>query len=381
MNVFRKPISVLSKCASAIVHGLYMWVWLRPQQLVELIFRPEFYTSPTYYPEHPERLRSHWSQFWNQVGEIMRFGRINTLYFLCGYDVKTREEQKEYVHYNTFMRRRIELNAASGISCASILRDKLVFAVYSDGLGLNNANNLFFTVEGVLYDFASKKSVGYGAISGLGNKRLFCKPLDGQCGRGIFVMEVEDGKVMIEGEVKDEEALRSLFAKGRYLVQEFITQHPEMSRLHPQSINTIRLLTVRSLKDGQIHVMPSILRVGTGDSIVDNTTQGGLAIGINLDNGYLKQYGFYKPDFGLKVDEHPDSKIRFAEFQIPYFAEVVHQAKYYHSMLPDLHSIGWDIAIGENGPIFIEGNDNWEITGPQTCNGGLRKYFEEYFFA
>ena len=176
------------------------------------------------------------------------------------------------------------------------------------------------------------------------------------------------------------------------MIQAFVRQHPAMSSLHSQSVNTIRLLTVRSLKDGQIHVMPSILRIGTGDSIVDNTSQGGLAVGIDIETGYLKQYGFYKPDFGydvivngvetprFKEEEHPDSHIKFAEFKIPYFEEVVRQAKYYHAMMPTLHSIGWDIAIGEDGPIFIEGNDNWEITGPQTCNGGLRKEFEAYFY-
>ena len=57
----------------------------------------------------------------------------------------------------------------------------------------------------------------------------------------------------------------------------------------------------------------------------------------------------------------------------------VAMAKYFHSLL-DLHSIGWDIAIGENGPIFIEGNDNWEINGPQSCNRGLAKEFKEYFY-
>lgn len=49
-------------------------------------------------------------------------------------------------------------------------------------------------------------------------------------------------------------------------------------------------------------------------------------------------------------------------------------------MLPELHSVGWDIAIGDAGPIFIEGNDNWEINGPQICNGGLRKEFNELFY-
>jgi hypothetical protein len=34
--------------------------------------------------------------------------------------------------------------------------------------------------------------------------------------------------------------------------------------------------------------------------------------------------------------------------------------------------IGWDIAITPDGPVFIEGNDNPEISGLQTVNGGLK---------
>jgi len=256
----------------------------------------------------------------------------------------------------------------------------MLFSIFLDGLGLKCGNTLFYTLNGDLYDYATKAVTSMDAITSLGTKKLFCKPLDGQCGKGIFILQVEDGKMFIDNEPIDAAGLKEHCSDGRYLIQEFVAQHPMMSQLHPQSINTVRLLTVRGLKDQQIHIMPSILRVGTGDNFVDNTSRGGLAIGINLETGYLKQYGFYKPAYGLKTEEHPDSHIRFAEFQIPYFEEVKRQAVYIHSMLPNIHSIGWDIAIGEEGPIFIEGNDNWEITGPQTCNGGLKKYFDEYFY-
>ena len=60
-----------------------------------------------------------------------------------------------------------------------------------------------------------------------------------------------------------------------------------------------------------------------------------------------------------------DSGIVFSEFTIPFLSEACEQAKYFHSMLPGLQSIGWDIAIGNDGPVFIEGNDNWEINGQQ----------------
>lgn len=33
-----------------------------------------------------------------------------------------------------------------------------------------------------------------------------------------------------------------------------------------------------------------------------------------------------------------------------------------HREFHGIRSIGWDVAITENGPCFIEGNDNWEIS-------------------
>lgn len=370
----------MNKKILTLVKALYLLFWVRPKNFIELICRPCFWTSPTYYPEYPDKLRSHWSQFWNQVGEIIRFGRINTLYYMWGYDTKTRAEQRQYVHYNVFMRRRCELNNSADKATVAVLRDKLDFAFFTEKLGLKGPDTLFYTQDNKLLAFPSQIEVGQQALLDLGEARLFCKPLDGQCGKGIFILDIKDGKLSVEGEPMTFDQLMVRFSGGRYLMQRFLQQHPQMAALHPQSINTIRLLTVRSLKDGQIHLMPSILRVGTGSNVMDNTTQGGLAIGINLETGYLLQYGFYKPRFGTKVSEHPDSHIRFAEFQIPYFQEVKRQAILFHENLPNIHSIGWDIAITPQGPAFIEGNDNWEITGPQTCNGGMKREFNEYFF-
>lgn len=204
--------------------------------------------------------------------------------------------------------------------------------------------------------------------------------MDGECGNGVFKLKIENGQVFINNVQSSMKELQKHFEQGRYLLQQVIQQHPDMSALHSQSINSMRLITVRGLKDGYIHTFPSILRIGTGNSIVDNTSQGGLAVGIDLSTGKLKQWGFYKPQFGLKVDTHPDSHIKFSDFRIPYFEEAIRQAIYFHSMLPDLHSVGWDIAIGGEGPIFIEGNDNWEINGPQICNGGLKSEFEQMFY-
>lgn len=215
----------------------------------------------------------------------------------------------------------------------------------------------------------------------LGYHSLFCKETTGECGDGIFLLTIEDGiGFSINGETFSKESVLLELTRSNYIIQEVVAQNDKMSLLYPYSLNTIRLVTVRGLKDKKIHIFPSILRIGTNGSIVDNTSQGGLAVGFDLETGQLHEDGFYKPAFGRRVKFHPNSGIRFNDFFIPYIKEAEDLAIQFHSFLQDIHSIGWDIAIGENGPVFIEGNDNWEINGPQVGNRGLRKEFEELFY-
>ena len=99
-----------------------------------------------------------------------------------------------------------------------------------------------------------------------------------------------------------------------------------------------------------------------------------------MQTGRLHEDGFCKPQFGRRLQVHPNTGVRFHNFYIPFIKEAEEQAIRFHSFLKDIHSIGWDIAIGKDGPIFIEGNDNWEINGPQVGNHGLRQEFKEYFY-
>lgn len=356
------------------------WLLVRPSQFVTLLKDKSLYKHATYYPEQSDKVKSSRRIFLEQVGQILRFGKVNKFYFLYGFDVKTKQEQEKYVHAWPFQLRRGDLNLSLYHDYSCILRDKLVFSLFAEGIGVETVKILFYTTEGKIFDYATKEECHEDKLLLSGDAKMFCKPLDGEEGKGAFVLQVKDGVCYQNGTPVAIDQIRSLLTQQRYLVQEFITQHEEMSRLHRQSINTIRLVTVRGIKDGEIHILPSILRIGTGDSVMDNTSRGGVAVGVNIETGYLKQYGFFKPQYGTKTNVHPDSKIKFEEFRIPYFEEVKRQAVYFHSMLPQIHSVGWDIAVGPNGPIFVEGNDNWEINGPQSCNGGMKKEFDAYFY-
>ena len=368
--------SVLTK----VYREVASWLFVRPSQFLLLLRDKSLYKQETYFPEFNGKRKSKGGVFLEQMGQILRYGKVNKYYFLYGFDVKSRAEQKEYIHSETFLHRRGDLNIVLYHDYTCILRDKLIFSIFANGIGVETAKILFYTTGNKLYDYSDKKECEVSELRKCEVKQLFCKPLDGEGGKGVFVVDIREDGFWVDGKLVSEKTLLMMLTKCRYLVQRFIVQHEEMRKLHPQSINSIRLVTVRGLKDGKIHILPSIMRVGTGDSNVDNTSQGGLAIGIEMETGRLRKYGYYKPQFGLKIEVHPDSHIRFDGFQIPYFEEVKKQAVFFHSMLPQIHSVGWDVVVGERGPIFIEGNDNWEINGPQSCNRGLKKEFEEYFY-
>lgn len=370
----------LKVIANNVVFTINGWLIKRPRELFRLIRHKELYQADSYYPELSEKSRSGKQVFFDQCRTIIKYGTPNKYYFSYGLDVKSPKKQEEYAHFDTFFRRICELNLSPKVNCCCILRDKILFNVFANGIGINTPKNVLYSANGRLYDYETKKVVTIEQLPRLGDQNLFCKLVDGECGRGIFKMEIRDGKLFDEGkELSSLEAYKMLTA-GRYLAQSVIEQHPQMASLHPHSINSLRIVTVRSLKDGAIRVWPSILRIGTGTSIVDNTSQGGLCVGIDFETAHLKKWGFYKPQFGRKTDHHPDSGIVFSGFEIPFLKEAQEQAVYFHSMLPGIQSVGWDIAIGKNGPVFIEGNDNWEINGPQICNGGLKKLFDDQMF-
>ncbi len=335
----------------------------------------------TYYPE--KKQKSKIVILKDQIFNYIRYGKVERYYYMYGLDVLRGSDYSAYVNYVPFMKRRNYLNYEShpyNNSCA-ILRNKFYFAVVAKSLNIPTPKILFYYLNSKLYRIeegnTSLIESTFEDIIKLENNTLFCKQVDGECGENVFKLRIFEHQLYVKDKRIEPAELELLIKQGNYIFQEAIEQHKEMSMLNPSSINTMRLITIRN-KEGGISLFPSILRIGTNGSFVDNTSQGGIAVGINMETGKLLKYGFQKPAFGTKVESHPNSNINFSNFLIPFFQQAVQLALYFHSFLSDIHSIGWDIAITENGPTFIEGNDNWEINGPQVCHGGLKKLIKEY---
>ncbi len=170
------------------------------------------------------------------------------------------------------------------------------------------------------------------------------------------------------------ENLYSEVIKTGFLFQKTVSQHPELNKISSSSLNTIRIDTFID-KEGNAEILSAYLRMSTNNKHVDNISSGGCQVGIWLDSGKMKKEGY--SDFttaGTKVyTEHPITGVIFEGFQIPYFNEVKELVIKTAALMPGLRLVGWDVAVSETGPVLIEGNSDYAVSGNDMADGGYRK--------
>ena len=139
---------------------------------------------------------------------------------------------------------------------------------------LRNSNHCFFDGAGNIISFAQAKSLLES------EQRFVIKPAiySGE-GVDIFFYEKDNNSNI------DFQDLMQSYASN-YIVQEVVAQHKTLASIHPQSLNTIRVISF--LFQGEVHISSSILRMGVAGSRLDNISAGGLACPI-LPDGTLEK--------------------------------------------------------------------------------------------
>lgn len=197
------------------------------------------------------------------------------------------------------------------------------------------------------------------------------KPAHTTRGIGVRKLITNQGVSNIDGK-SVEEVLDSYGVN--FLVQEFVDQHPDMSKLNPSSVNTIRLLTYRS--GMEIILLYGVIRIGKKDAVIDNESAGGISAKIN-DDGTLAQYAYGVP--GDDQVEVSDGGVTLKGYPIPSYNKVVETAKKMHFRLPYFDIVAWDFAVDRQGePLCIEWNANPDLS--QTAGGpAFGEYTERVF--
>ena len=123
-------------------------------------------------------------------------------------------------------------------------------------------------------------------------------------------------------------------------------------------------------KDGSVKILSSILRMGVGDSKVDNASSGGISVGIK-ENGQLKNVAY--SNTGIRYDVHPSSNVHFEEVTIPNFEQMKELVIKLQSRFPYFRLISWDLAVDDNNePLLIEANlCDGELDFHQLNNGPI----------
>ena len=177
-----------------------------------------------------------------------------------------------------------------------------------------------------------------------GRNKLIAKPIDETCGRGILLLG--------ESELAAPTPLyHKLISGNQLLVEDYIVQHSEMTRLYAKSVNTIRLVTM--LTDDGAEIVFSCIRAGNG-KYVDNLNSGGMSALVDINTGKISHPAADKD--GIIYEKHPATGVEFAGFQIPHFEKAVEMAKNAAYVVPQVRLIGWDVAIDKDGPLLIEAN-------------------------
>lgn len=180
------------------------------------------------------------------------------------------------------------------------------------------------------------------------------------------------GVQVLHGKEMTAEALGTVFEQygiGGFVLQRFIKQHKDLAAIHEQSINTVRIITF--LFKGKVHVLSAQLRMGAGDSNVDNVSAGGVACSIKEDGWLEERAVTRKSDWS---DRHPGGML-FKDIRVPSYDRIVETAIKLQESMPYLGIIGWDFAVAEDGePILIEFNspcNQNQIGGKQPTFGDL----------
>lgn len=192
---------------------------------------------------------------------------------------------------------------------------------------------------------------------------IFFKPLKGRGGRGCerWLRQADGRYADQHGTVKSvEELLDHIRAQARnepVIVQKALMGHAALRDLAINVLTTCRVMSVKN-EVGNYEVTHAVFKSSTrSDSVVDNFHKGGIVSRVDVETGRLgpaSDAGTRQPC--VWFDLHPTTGAAITGRQLPFWQETKDLLCRGHAAFPDRVTIGWDVAITDEGPVIVEGN-------------------------
>ena len=173
-------------------------------------------------------------------------------------------------------------------------------------------------------------------------EECIAKPLENCCGVGIF-------KIVVSVDLDRLQELYAQCVAQNVLLEQRIEGCQSLQSFHPQSLNTIRVVTVNGI------VFGAFFRMGVGNNLIDNAHAGGIFAQINVETGIIESDGL--DTNGNYYAVHPDTFKRIKGFKIPRWEEIKTVCMEAAAIVPQNPITGWDVVINKCDKIeFVEGN-------------------------
>lgn len=304
-----------------------------------------------------EKEMSSVSLWFDIISSVYRYNIGLMDFFTFRFYTKSHEERSKWV--GTGLKYEFDLKM-NPISTRSILENKLEFyQAYSAFI-----RHAYCSIA----DLESENEKAAFVISNQTGK-IVIKDATGQCGWDVEVVYASDFTMG---------SLRNYMASKRFdLAEEFVQQHPIIQTLSSSGLNTVRMMTMIN-NEGGVDILGARMRISV-NSHVDNLASGNIACPIDLETGIITGKGVYSDITKSPVTHHPVTGVSLVGFQIPMWQEIMETTKKIAIYRPENRGVGWDLALTEKGPDFIEGNHNWcKILWQIPVDQGLKSVLEKY---
>ncbi len=201
------------------------------------------------------------------------------------------------------------------------------------------------------------------------------RAVNSEGGKGVFFIDNKDGGIAD----KFKSAMRGIHCD--VVVQRPIKQHPALAALHPESVNSMRVVSL--LTKNEVKIYAVCVKIGTGKSRQDNAWSGGIYCSVGQDsrlgkNGVLMD--------GSIIQRHPQLGYRFEDMEIPHLDRALALVREAHSFMGHFRLISWDVTIDEKSEaLLIESNmslgvaNEIQITSGPLFGGDTKKILDEVF--
>lgn len=191
------------------------------------------------------------------------------------------------------------------------------------------------------------------------NTKVIIKPISESRGTGIKKLELKDDHLYIDNEkITVQDLEKFISGLNGYFISEYLMQSDFALNLYPETINSLRILTMVDPDTNEPFIARAVQRIGTKDSYpTDNFHRGGLSAKIDIESGVLSKAATIPKVGNLDwVSHHPDTQHVIEGLEIPNWENIKKELLYLTKKNINLKYVGWDVVLSDHGMSILEGN-------------------------